>query len=96
MSTTIKSFLEEQKRNLSVKTNEGTQRRLSSLTKEAHTKGARHMEEVNKFIKFINEKFEEMEQDRKEKERQISELKNEGKSLNYKMEKMERSLDRHE
>ena len=40
------------------------------------------MEEVNKFIKFINEKFEEMEQDRKEKERQISELKNEGKTLN--------------
>ena len=28
------------------------------------------MKEVNEFIKFINEKFEEMEEDRKEKERQ--------------------------
>ena len=96
MSTTIKSFLEEQKRDLSVKTKEDTQRKLSSLTKEAHTKGARHMEEVSKFIKFNNEKLEEMEQDRKERERQISELKNEGKTLNQKIEKMERSLDRHE
>ena len=96
MSTTIKSFFEEQKRDLSVKTNEATQRKLSSLTKEAHTEGARHMEEVSKFIKFNNEKFEEMEQDRKERERQISELKNEGKTLNQKIEKMERSLDRHE
>ena len=44
-------------------------------------KGARHMEKVNIFIKFINEKFEEMEKDRNEKERQISELKNEVKTL---------------
>ena len=54
------------------------------------------MEEVNEFIKFINEKFEEMEDDRKEKERQISELKNEVKYLNEKVETMDRSLDRHE
>ena len=32
------------------------------------------MEKVNEFIKFINEKLEEMEADRKEKKRQISEL----------------------
>ena len=54
------------------------------------------MEEVNESIKFINEKFEEMEADRKEKERQISELKNEVKYLNEKVETMDRSLDRHE
>ena len=29
------------------------------------------MEKVNESIEFINEKFEEMEADRKEKERQI-------------------------
>ena len=33
------------------------------------------MEEVNESIKFINEKSEEMEADRKEKQRQISEIK---------------------
>ena len=69
---------------------------LSSSTKEAQIKGARHMEEVNESIKFINEKFEEMEADREEKERQISELKNEVKYLNEKVETMDRSLDRHE
>ena len=35
--------------------------------KEAQIKGSRQMEEVNESVKFINEKFEEMEADRKEK-----------------------------
>ena len=39
------------------------------------------MEKVNIFIKFFIKKFEEMEKDRNEKERQISELKNEVKTL---------------
>ena len=69
---------------------------LSSSTKEARIKGARHTEEVNESIKCINEKFEEMEADGKEKERQILELKNEVKHLNEKIETMDRSLDRHE
>ena len=30
---------------------------LSSSTKEVQIKGARHMEEINESIKFINEKF---------------------------------------
>ena len=64
---------------------------LSSSTKEAQIKSARHMEEVNESIKFINEKFEEMEADRKEKEKQISELKNEVKTLNEKVETMDSS-----
>ena len=54
------------------------------------------MEEVNESIKFINEKFEEMDADKKEKERQISELKNEVKSLSEKAETMDRSLDHRE
>ena len=64
--------------------------------KEVQIKGVGHMEEVNESIKFINEKFEEMEADRKEKERQISELKNEIKYLNEKVETIDRSLDCHE
>ena len=44
------------------------------------------MEKVNESIKFINEKFEEMEADRMEKEQQILELKNEVKYLNEKVE----------
>ena len=51
------------------------------------------MEEVNESIRFINEKFEEMEADRKEKGRQISDIKNEVKFLNEKVEIMDRSLD---
>ena len=144
MSTTIKSFFDRQKRDLSDKSNEDDERKkaresslnislskddtdifeegiesprcagilysclqnlekkvneifeLSSSTKEAQIKGARHLEEVNESIKFINEKFEEMEADRKEKEQQISELKIEVKSLNEKVETMDRSLDCHE
>ena len=117
MSTTIKSFFDRQKRDLSDKSNEDDEKRrwesslntslsknntdifeegtesphcasilcsclqnlvkkvneifeLSSSTKEAQNKGARSMEEVNESIKFINEKFEEMKADRKEKEQQ--------------------------
>ena len=66
---------------------------LSSSTKEAQIKDARHMEKVNESIKFINEKSEEMEADRKGKERQISALKEEVKTLNEKVETMDRSLD---
>ena len=58
---------------------------VSSSTKEAKIKGARHREEVNESIKFINEKFEEMEAEKKEKERQILELKNEVKTLDEKV-----------
>ena len=64
--------------------------------KEADIKGARHMTEVNESMKFINEKFEEMEADRKEKERQTLEIKNKVKKLNEKVETMDRSLYRHE
>ena len=39
------------------------------------------MEEINKSIKFISKKFVEIEEDGKEKERQIAELKNDVKTL---------------
>ena len=66
---------------------------LSSSTEEAQIKGARHMEEVNEFIKFINEKIEEVEADRKDKERYILELKIKVKNLNKKAETMNRTLE---
>ena len=40
---------------------------ISSSTKEAKIKGAGPMEEVDKAIKFINKKLEEMQEDRKQK-----------------------------
>ena len=61
--------------------------------KEAQIKDPRLMEKVNESIKFINEKFEEMELDRKEKEREILELKNEVKTLSEEVETMDNSLD---
>ena len=60
-----------------------------SFLPQQKIKDFRHMESV----KFINDKFEEMKAYRKEKERQILELKNEGKYLN---EKVDRSLNDHE
>ena len=39
------------------------------------------MEEINESIKFISKKFVEIEEDGKEKERQIAELKNDVKTL---------------
>ena len=79
--------------NLEKKVNKFFER--SSSTKEPQIKGARHMKEFNESIKFINAKFEEMEADRKEKDRKISELKNELETLNEKVETTDRSLDRH-
>ena len=49
------------------------------------------MEEINKSITFIIKKFEEMDDNRKTKERQITELKNDVKTLNEKLETMGRS-----
>ena len=51
---------------------------------------------MNDAIKFINEKFEEFEADRREKEREIAELKSIINSLNVKVDKADRALDRQE
>ena len=47
---------------------------LSTTTNDAQIKGTQQLKEVNDAIKFINEKFEEFEADRREKEREIAEL----------------------
>ena len=51
---------------------------------------------MNDAIKFINEKFEEFEADRREKEREIAELKSIINSLNVRIDKADRVLDRQE
>ena len=48
---------------------------------------------MNDVIKFINEKFEEFEADRREKERKIAELKSTINSLNVRLDKADRALD---
>ena len=48
--------------------------KLSSSTKDAQMKDAKQLEDVSESIKFINEKFEEYEADRKQKEKEIQEL----------------------
>ena len=48
---------------------------LSTTVNDAQIKGTQQLKEVNDPIKFVNEKFEEFEADRKEKEREIAELK---------------------
>ena len=49
--------------------------KLSSSSKDAQIKGAKQLEDVSESIKFINEKFEEYEADRKQKKKGITEVK---------------------
>ena len=67
---------------------------LSTTTNDAQIKGTQQLKEMNDTIKFINEKFEEFEADRREKEREIAELKGTINSLNVRRDKADRALDR--
>ena len=69
---------------------------LSTTANDAQIKGTKQLKEVNDPIKFVNEKFEELEVDRKEKEREIAELKSTINSLNVRLDKADRALDRQE
>ena len=67
---------------------------LSTTTNDAQIKGTQQLKEMNDTIKFINERFEEFEADRREKEREIAELKGTINSLNVRLDKADRALDR--
>ena len=67
---------------------------LSTTTNDAQIKGTQQLKEMNDTIKFINEKFEEFEADRREKEREIAELKGTINSLKVRLDKADRALDR--
>ena len=62
---------------------------LSTITN--WIKCTQQLKEVNDAIKFINKKFEEFEADRREKEREIAELKSNINSLNVRLDKGFRS-----
>ena len=64
---------------------------ISSSMKKAQIKSIRHMEEVNKSINFINEKFEEMKQIERRKKKNFRTKK--VRNLNEKVETMDRSLN---
>ena len=70
--------------------------KLSFSTKDAQIKGAKQLEDVSESIKFINEKFEEYEADLKQKEKGITEVKEEMTSLKEKLFQVHKTLDRHE
>ena len=67
---------------------------LSTTTNDAQIKGTQQLKEMNDTTKFINEKFEEFEADRREKEREIAELKGTINSLKVRLDKADRALDR--
>ena len=69
---------------------------LSASTKGAQIKGARQLEEVSQSIKFLNEKFKEYEVGRKQKEKEITELKEDLVSLKEKFIEVGKTLDRQE
>ena len=85
------SILYECLKNLDKKINEI--HLLSITTNDAQIKGTQQLKEVNDATKFINEKFEEFEADRREKEREIAELKSIINSLNVRIDKADRVLD---
>ena len=66
---------------------------LSSTIKEAQIKSARQIEDVHKPNKFINEKFNEFEADRKEKGRRAVERKDDLKSLKEHLSKADKTVD---
>ena len=66
---------------------------LFSTAKDAQIKSAKQMEDVCKFMEFINEKFDEFEADRKEKEREIAELRNNLEYLKEHLSKTNKTSD---
>ena len=63
---------------------------------QVRIKAAKQLEDVSESIKFINEKYEEYEADRKQKEKEIAELKEDLTSLKEKFFQVDKTLDRQE
>ena len=63
---------------------------------DAQIKGTQQLKEVNDAIKFVKNFFEEFEDDRREKEREIAKLKSTINSLNVRLGKADRVLVRQE
>ena len=61
--------------------------------KNMHIKGEKQLVDLAESVKFMTSKFDELEKDRKEKEKIINNLKGEVSYLSEKLEKMEESID---
>ena len=85
------SILYDCLKNLESKVNEIYE--LSSSTKDAQIKGDTQLGDVRESTNFINEKIEEYEADRKQKEKEIAELKEELASLRKKFFEVDKMLD---
>ena len=85
------SILYDCLKNLESKVNEIYE--LSSSTKDAQIKGDKQLGDVRESTNFINEKIEEYEADRKQKEKEMAELKEELASLRKKFFQVDKMLD---
>ena len=64
--------------------------------KDWQIKGTEQLNDMNKAINFINEKFEDFEKPLKEKDEEIKLLEKENNYLNKKFDKMDAVVDREE
>ena len=66
---------------------------LGNENKNMHIKGEKQLIDLAESVQFITSKFDELEKDRKEKEKIINNLKGEVSYLSEKLGKMEESID---
>ena len=65
-------------------------------SKESQIKGAEQLSTLTESIKFINERFDQYEEERKEKDKFIEELKKENSNLTEHAKDLEQKVDRQE
>ena len=69
---------------------------ITLAAKDWQIKGTEQLNDMNKAINFINEKFEEFEKDLKKKEKKIKFLEKENNYLNKRLDEMDAVVDRQE
>ena len=69
---------------------------ISLAAKEYQITGTEQLNDMNKAINFINEKFEDFEKALKEKDEKIELLKEENNYLNKRLDEMDAAVDRKE
>ena len=71
-------------------------RDIAQTTQENQIKGTTQLTDLQESVNFINEKFQEYEQDRREKEREIKELKENISTLSKRLDDLDSVVDRQE
>ena len=69
---------------------------IAQTTQENQIKGTTQLTDLQESVNFINEKFQEYEQDRREKEREIKELKENISTLSKRLDDLDSVIDRQE